>query len=99
MKSAHVEVVWNSTVLVLEVIKLSRYTFIFHNQFHFIDFCLKIIGQRNPDNNLESFCTSKYFMLETAHDLLLNCLQAMHVVSLLEVLSSLFYLFIVFVTY
>jgi hypothetical protein len=34
------------------------YTFIFHKQFYFVVSGLKIIGHGNPDNNLESPCTS-----------------------------------------
>jgi hypothetical protein len=34
------------------------YTFIFHKQFYFVVFGLKIVGHGNPDNNLESLCIS-----------------------------------------
>jgi hypothetical protein len=34
------------------------YSFIFHKQVYFIVFCLKITGYGNPNNNLESPCTS-----------------------------------------
>jgi hypothetical protein len=43
-------------------------------------------------NKLTTGTTLPYSMLETAHDLLYICLQAMHVVSLLEALTSLIYL-------
>jgi hypothetical protein len=32
------------------------YTFIFHKEFCFVFFRLKIIGYGNPDNNLETLC-------------------------------------------
>jgi hypothetical protein len=34
--------------------QLFSYIFIFLKQFHFLNFGLKIIGQENIDNNLES---------------------------------------------
>jgi hypothetical protein len=37
------------------IIKLFKHNiFILHTQFYFVAFGLKIIGHRNPDNNLES---------------------------------------------
>jgi hypothetical protein len=32
--------------------------FIFHKPFYYVVFNMKIIEQRNPDNNLESLCIS-----------------------------------------
>jgi len=36
------------------------YTFIFHKQFYFVVYGLKIIGHGNPDNNSESSCMSTF---------------------------------------
>jgi hypothetical protein len=38
--------------------QIISYTFIFRKQFYFVVSGLKIIGQGNPDNNLESHCMS-----------------------------------------
>jgi hypothetical protein len=45
---------WQRCSRRIDVWEFLSYTFIFRKQFHFVFNDLKIIGHRNPDNNLES---------------------------------------------